>query len=149
MDTTRTRRTLFLITIALALPLAACYEHTFTVGAGAPHAPVVYDHWENFWLGGLIGHTRVTVEELCPSGNATIETKQTFLNGLVGGLTSGIYSPTTLKIRCRGGRRAALELDALEVERIVLDPTFTEIVRLELPSQLDAVVASQEAHSRP
>ena len=50
-----------LVCVALMLPLGACYEHTFTVGAGAPYAPVVEDDWQNFWLGGLIGHYRLDV----------------------------------------------------------------------------------------
>ncbi len=56
-----------LVCVALMLPLGACYEHTFTVGAGAPYAPVVEDDWQNFWLGGLIGHYRLDVEHMCPS----------------------------------------------------------------------------------
>jgi hypothetical protein len=138
-----------LASLGLILATAACYEHTVEVGAGAPHAPVVYDHWENFWLGGLIGHTRVAVEEMCPSGDATIEAKQTFLNGLVTGLTGGIYSPTTLKVRCRNGRRADLELSTDDVQVIVADERFLEWVRQELPSRLEDVAAAQDRRAEP
>ena len=50
--TTATARSVF--TLVILLFTAACYEHTYTMGAGAPHAPVVYERWHNHWLGGLI-----------------------------------------------------------------------------------------------
>ena len=127
------------------LPLAGCYEHTVTVGGGAPHGPVVYDHWENFWLAGLIGHKKVDVEALCGSRPATIEAKQTFLNGLVGALTSGIYTPTTVKVRCADGRSSRLDLDEEDVARIVADPGFVLWVSAELPERAAEVAEAQAA----
>ena len=133
---------LFPVVIA-ALGLTACFEHTVEVGAGAPDGRLVYDHWEHFWIGGLIGETRVDIEEMCPSGDATIEAYQSFLNGLVAGLTGGIYTPTTLKVRCRDGRRVDLELEEDDIQRIVLDERFLEAVRAEMPGRLDEVMAAQ------
>jgi len=133
-----------LMSAALLVVLTGCYEHTFTAGAGAPRGPVVYDHWENFWLGGLIGHQRYDIDEICPSGNATVEGYQSFLNGLVTGLTAGIYTPTTVKIRCQTGRRSDLELSANDVQRIVLDERFLEAVEATLPERLEEVRAAQE-----
>ncbi len=136
-------RVWMLVGVACLLPVAACYEHTVTVGAGAPQAPMVYDHWENFWLAGLIGHIQVDVEKMCPSGNATIEAKQTFLNGLVSALTSGIYTPTTLQVRCEGGAVARLGLTSQDVARVVADKRFVAWVAAELPSRRDDVAAAQ------
>jgi hypothetical protein len=130
--------------LALLLTSTACYEHTIEVGAGAPYAPVVYDHWENFWIGGLIGHVEIAVEEMCPSGDATIEARQTFLNGLVSALTGGIYTPTTLKVRCRRGGRADIELSADDIKLIVADERFLEWVREEIPDRLGAVRAARD-----
>jgi hypothetical protein len=133
-------------TLVALLPLAGCYEHTFQVGGGAsPQAPLVYDHWQSYWLGGLIGHTKVDLEQICPSGRATIEARQTFLNGLVAGLTSGIYSPTTLKVRCQTGRRADVELDEADVAAIVAEPSFLLWVGAEMPERRDEVAAAQAA----
>ena len=130
--------------LLLLVPLAGCWEHTIHAGAGAPRAPAVYDHWEHFWLGGLVGHTRLELEQLCPSGNATVEIKQTFLNGLVTALTSGIYAPMTTKVRCRSGRRADLELTEEDVRSIVSDERFLDWVGADLPERLDEV---QTAHA--
>ena len=42
----------------------------------------------------------------CPSGVATIETQQSFLNGLVGALTLGIYAPQEVRVTCASGSAA-------------------------------------------
>ena len=39
----------------LIVVAAGCYEHTYTIGAGAPAGPVVYGEWQSHWLAGLIG----------------------------------------------------------------------------------------------
>jgi len=140
----RTRTaTAALIATALVLAMGACYEHTLSVGGGAPHGPVVYDHWQNYWLAGLIGHTRVSIEDICPSGRATIVAKQTFLNGLVSALTSGIYTPTTLRVHCADGRRGAVRLEGEDVARIVADAGFLEWVEQEMPDRAEEVAAAQ------
>ena len=141
-----TRRAgLIVVALVAILSVAGCFQHTVDVGGGARHAPVVYDHWEHFWLAGLIGHVRVDVERMCPSGQATIETRQSFLNGLVAGLTSGIYTPTTVRVRCRDGRRAALELSAEEMRAVAGDESFRAQGADELPERLADVEAALAA----
>jgi len=68
--TTTTRR---LVVTFVMLPLAATsHEYTYAAGAGAPHAPVVYEQWHNGWLGGLISPDQeIALREMCPYGNAT------------------------------------------------------------------------------
>lgn len=139
------RKGVLLVTFAGVLMAAGCYEHTVAIGGGAPHAPVVYDHWENFWIAGLVGHVRVDLEHMCPSGRATVEAKQTFLNGLVAALTSGIYTPTTLRVRCETGRRASLELSPDDVAALVADEDFSAWVAAELPERVDEVARAQAA----
>jgi len=145
MNGTTTHRGLMTVTLVALLPLVGCYEHTIDVGGGAPHAPVVSDHWQNYWLGGLIGHTKLDMEKACPSGRATVEAKQTFLNGLVAALTSGIYSPTTLRVRCERGGHADLGLDEADVAAIVAEPDFLLWVGAEMPERRDEVAAAQAA----
>lgn len=149
MRGTTGRAALAVVGLSAAVLAAGCFEHTIQVGGGAPRGPVIYDHWEHFWLSGLVGHTRVDVERMCPSGQATIELRQTFLNGLVAGLTSGIYTPVTLKVRCRDGRRAALELTAEDVKRIVAEDSFEELVAAELPERLPEVAGARAALAQP
>ncbi|MHB1192243.1 MAG: Bor family protein [Longimicrobiales bacterium] len=139
------RAGLILLGLTATLGTAGCFRHTVDVGGGARHAPVVYDRWEHFWVAGLIGHVRVDVEGLCPSGQATIEARQSFLNGLVTGLTSGIYAPTTVRVRCHDGRRAALELSAEDVRRAVGHDSFRALVAAEMPEHLADLDAASVA----
>ena len=121
----------------LVMVTAGCYEHTYTVGRGAPAGPIVYEEWQNHWLGGLIGHDTHELETVCPSGNATIHDEQSFLNGLVSALTGGIYSPTTVRIRCATGQRLDLELSEDDVLRILTAPAFMDRVQSLMPGRLD------------
>ena len=52
---------------------------------------------------GLVAAEEINATADCPSGVAIIETEQSFLNGLVGLLTIGIYTPQTVTITCAGG----------------------------------------------
>ena len=131
--------------MGLIVVVAGCYEHTYTVGAGAPAGPVVYGEWQHHWLGGLIGERTHELGELCPSGNATIHDEQTFLNGLVTFLTSGIYTPTTVTIRCSTGQSAQLQLSRKEIVSIVTAPAFRERLETVLPGRLREVESGIEA----
>ena len=131
-----------LAALALAGLTMGCYEHTFHTGTGAPQGPVVYDDWHNHWLGGLIGEEELDIDALCPSGNATIHDEQTFLNGLVSALTSGIYAPTTVTVRCARGRTADVELSEATVIGIVDHPAFLQRVDRLLPERASAAGAA-------
>lgn len=120
----------------MMVAVAGCYEHTYTVGAGAPVGPVVYDEWHHHWLGGLIGERNMEIRDYCPSGNATVHNEQSFLNGLVSGLTAGIYAPTTVRIQCAGASGGRdLELDRGEVMTILGSEVFLERVQTLLPER--------------
>lgn len=128
----------------LVLSTAACFQHTYHVGAGAPAAPVTTDQWRHHWLGGLISPDKeMNIRAVCPSGDATIEQEQTFLNGLVGVLTGGLYMPTTVQVRCAGGS-VALDLTSEEVERIVTSTAFLDRIGEEAPSRLRDVESALE-----
>jgi Bor protein len=132
-----------LAALTVVLPLAACYEHTYDAGRGAPNGRVVMKEWRSHWLGGLISpDQKLELAEVCPSGNATIHQEMSFLNGLVGALTSGIYYPSTVTVKCRGGRRADLEFSGEDVERIVSDPAFLEWVQVMAPEDAEEVEAA-------
>jgi hypothetical protein len=131
--------------MGLVAVAVGCYEHTYTVGAGAPAGPVVYDEWRNFWLGGLIGEHTQEVSEVCPSGNATIHDEQSFLNGLVTALTFRIYTPTTVTIRCSTGQSAQLQLSRKEIVSILTAPAFRERLETVLPGRLREVDSGIEA----
>ena len=138
-----TRRVL--VVAAVAVAAGACFEQSYTIGLGAPAGVLVHDEWRHHWLGGLIDpNSELALSEVCPSGNATIESEMTFLNGLVGVVTSGIYAPTTVRVRC-ADTQAGLDVDlgADDVARIVRDPAFLSWVGAAAPERLAEVRAAR------
>lgn len=129
----------------VALATAGCLEHTYDIGTGAPVAPVVYDEWHHHWLGGLIGERQLDIDSHCPSGNATVHDEQSFLNGLVAMLTSGIYMPTTVTIRCDDAQQADVELDEGVVMTILSSPIFLDRVEKVVPDRFDEARAGFRA----
>ena len=125
--------------LLLVVPLSACFRHTFQVGAGAPNGELIYDHWHNHWVFGIIGDDSVNVTAMCPSGDATVHEETTFLNGLVNVLIGVIYSPTTVTVRCDGGRSAALALTPEQVAEILASPGFISAVERLAPDRASEV----------
>lgn len=124
--------------------MAGCYEHTYHVGAGAPTGTIVYDQWRHHWLAGLIDPDQeMALEEICPSGNATIKNEATFLNGLVTALIGVVYSPTTVTVRCVTGSDADLEFDEAQIAKIVSDPSFLDWVEAVSPELLEEATDAQ------
>ncbi len=123
--------------LGLVMVATGCFEHTFTVGQGAPTGPVVYREWQSQWLGGLIGERNLDSGALCPSGNLTIHDEQSFLNGLVSVLTAGIYTPTTVTIRCDTGQSVDVALTEGEVTAILAAPAFMLRVQKLVPDRLE------------
>jgi Bor protein len=93
---TRLHRVASFTVIAL---LAGCYHQVVQTGR-TPGPVVVTKPWTATWLWGLVPAEEINVTSQCPSGVATVETQQSFLNGLVGGLTLGIYTPRDVKVTC-------------------------------------------------
>lgn len=138
------KRTLAALSVlALAVVSAACFQHTYVVGSGAPQGEIVYKHWHHHWLFGLIRpdlQKELDVDQFCPSGDATIHEEVSFANGIVDVLIGFVYSPTTVTIRCANGEEVEVALAADDVERIARDPLFLEY--------LDAVAPERTAEAR-
>ena len=81
--------------------------------------------------------SRLNENVLCPSGNATIHDELSFLNGLVGVLTAGIFTPTTVKIRCDSGRSAEIDLSAEQVRAIITSRAFLQRVERLMPGHVE------------
>ena len=56
---------------------------------------------ENFFLWGLVGTGHVDVKQVCQGQNPVqIQAQHTFVDGLLGFVTLGIYYPRTSKVWC-------------------------------------------------
>ena len=102
------------VAVAAALMSAACYRVTVvTSPAGSAATPTVNKEWNNSFVYGLVPPQPLNVSSECPGGNVTkVVTERSFLNGLVGAITWGIYTPIKIQVACTGGRSSSLGLPA-------------------------------------
>lgn len=90
------------IAVALGLAVSGCFHQVVQTGR-TPGTTVVEKPWTATWLWGIVPASPIDVTSNCPGGIATVETKQTFMNGLVGALTLGIFTPRDVKVTCASG----------------------------------------------
>jgi hypothetical protein len=85
--------------IALCTVMSSCYSHKFMIGEG-PQTGAMVTQKNSFFLYGLIPG-KVSDPQGMAGGAANFEVTevQTFVDGLIGVLTLGIYTPTTTKVQ--------------------------------------------------
>jgi hypothetical protein len=91
---------------ATLLTQTSCYKATFQADPSAPASSRGPEHveWSHFFLFGLIGEKQLDVSQVCGgAGVAEVQTRMSFVNGLVGGLTLGLYAPRSVKVVCASG----------------------------------------------
>ena len=88
-----------LLATALALLITGCAQQTFTVqnkpAAVAPKETITH----HFFVSG-IGQKTVDAAKICGGAENVVktETQQTFVNGLLGFITLGIYTPLEARV---------------------------------------------------
>lgn len=102
--------------VALGLVLSGCFHQIVQTGR-TPGTTVVKKPWTATWLWGIVPATPIDVTRDCPGGIATVETKQTFMNGLVSGLTIGIFTPRDVTVTCASGTARGAGLKEFIVAR--------------------------------
>lgn len=87
-----------------ALLSSACYRVTVVTGA-SPTTTSVDKQWVNSFVYGLVPPQPIDVSKECTGGSvAKVVTQRSFLNGLVAGITWGIYTPIQVNTTCGSGR---------------------------------------------
>lgn len=82
-----------------------CYHQVVNTGLPAS-STVVQRSFHPTWIFGLVQAQPIDVRQQCPNGIALAGTRMTFLNGLVGALTLGIFTPHEVTITCASGSGA-------------------------------------------
>jgi predicted small secreted protein len=79
--------------------LTSCYTYTSVVGQGGNSSQSV-TKWNHYLLFGL-APVDVSDSKAMAGGSSdyTVTTKQTFVNGLIAGITFGLYTPTTTTVK--------------------------------------------------
>jgi len=85
--------------LLVVLSSAGCYHQV--VETGRPPSTTVVDRpWVKTWFWGLIEPDPIDARPECATGVSVIQTETSFMNGLVGALTFGIYTPQHVRITC-------------------------------------------------
>ena len=109
------------VTMALVMvALSGCYHATIETGL-PPSNEVVEEPWAASWIAGLVPPAAMETAAQCPDGVARVETKHSFLNGLVAVLTGGIFTPMHITVTCADAGR----MDRSDAAEIQLDPGAT------------------------
>ncbi len=92
--------------VALAvLVTTGCYHATINTGI-APGTQLLQDKWADSFVYGLVPPDAVEAMAACGNrGVARVETRMSFLNGLVGALTLQIYTPMEITVTCGQGEQ--------------------------------------------
>ena len=90
------------LVLAAAAFSGACYHYTVISGAPAS-AQKIEIPWQKAWVLGLVPPDTIQSKERCPQGIAQFETKRSFLNGLVSGITYSIFTPIHPTVTCASG----------------------------------------------
>ena len=115
------------VTMALVMiALSGCYHATIETGL-PPSNERFEEAWAASWIFGLVPPSTVETAARCPDGVARVETKLSFLNGLVSALTFSIFTPMHITVTCSDGGR----MDRVDAAEIQVDPGATVEQRLQ------------------
>jgi len=96
------------LALAASLALSAgCYHAVVETGRPAG-TTVVQQPWVRTFVFGLVSAPEIDVSAQCRTGVARVETQQTFMNGLAGALTFGIFTPLSATVTCAADGRGAV-----------------------------------------
>lgn len=116
----------FWLAAGLCVSQAGCFHQVFSTGLPAGTTGVTQS-WHPTFIFGLVAAKPIDVRTVCPSGVAIASTRMTFANGLVGGLTLGIFTPHEVKVVCAS---SSASVPVLETRHIALDASRDESVRI-------------------
>jgi len=86
------------VVFAASLLLSSCYSYTSVVGSGAQGNSQT-TKWNHYVIYGLAPVGVSDSKQMADGAeNYTVFTRHSFVNGLVAGITFGIYTPTTTTV---------------------------------------------------
>jgi hypothetical protein len=92
-----------LMCAGLLLVATGCYSVTIRPDGGFKMASQPsFEQRQDFYLWGLVGESHIDTGKVCPkSGPSQMQSQVTVVDGLLGLITLGIYSPETAKVWCK------------------------------------------------
>lgn len=115
------------VLLALVATMSGCYHAKVTTGL-TPSAEVIDKPFAVGWIYGLVPPSPISAAEECPNGVAMVETEISFVNGLVSGITFGIFTPMHIKVTCATGGGASIDMDGARSLTIRHERTESDVV---------------------
>lgn len=91
-----------LLPLVAAVALSGCAAQTFYVNGNSNAAPT-QEKMQTFWIYGIGQEQAIDAARVCGGSDKVVkvETQQTFIDGLLGMVTFGIYTPRDAKVFCK------------------------------------------------
>lgn len=89
--------------LVLSLALCSCATQSYVINGGGSTEPT-NEVMQPFFISGLGQTQEIDAGAVCGGADkvAKVESHVSFINGLLGGLTWGIYTPRQAKVYCTG-----------------------------------------------
>ena len=90
------------LSMAIALMLSGCATQTFQINSTSTSSVPTKEDRQAFFVSGLGQTQTMNAAEICGGANKIIkvEAEHTFVDGLLGALTWGIYTPRMARVYC-------------------------------------------------
>lgn len=91
----------FIIALVVSVALSGCATQTFTLNGSGGDVPD-QEMMQPFFIGGLGQVQEMDAAKICGGADkvAKVETHLTFIDGLLGGLSTGLFTPRTARVYC-------------------------------------------------
>ncbi len=91
------------IAVFCAIWLAGCAQTKFNLQENSDGAVATYDRAQPYFISGLGQQKNIDPGEICGGDDniVRVETQTTFINGLLGAITFGIFTPQQARVYCR------------------------------------------------
>jgi hypothetical protein len=97
------KNSILILLVITSVALSGCYHAKVSTGL-TPSAEVHELSFAAGWIFGLVPPSEVRAAQHCTNGVAMVETKLSFLNQVVSGITFGIFTPMHIKVTCASSR---------------------------------------------
>ena len=85
--------------VGLTMYMSSCYTYTYNIGDGA-QSGATFKEKNHYFIGGLAKGKQANHEEMAgKTKDYTVTVKHSFIDGLINGITFGIYTPTTTTVQ--------------------------------------------------
>ena len=90
-----------MIAVVASMVLSGCAQQTFTINKDIAEKPQ-QTTTHHFFVSGIGQSKQIDAAQVCGSADKVVRTEvqQTFVNGLLGVLTFGIYTPREARVYC-------------------------------------------------